>query len=159
MSVQYLLKRHLVLSTLICFLGLGSLCSCAQIGSSAGDEGTVDVATSPAPEAPSITYEFPDLPLPVELKRINDKSIMIHYPNYQGGILVLKGRVTVDSIVDFFTKNMPKYGWELTGTLSAKRTLMGFSKAGNAYCLVVVSEERMGFQTEVQIWLSEPLGD
>ena len=71
----------------------------------------------------------------------------------------MRGRVTVDSLVEFFNKNMPKYGWTLTGSLNAQRTLMGFSKGGNSYCLIVISEERMGFQTRVQIWLNEPLQD
>ncbi len=162
MSVKCFLRRYMVVLWVFAafFVVSGSLCSCSLIGSSAGKEGAADVSSTPASEeAPSITYEFPDLPLPVELKMDNDKSVVIRYPNYRGGIIVLKGRVTVDSLVDFFTKNMPKYGWKFTGSLNAHRILMGFSKQGNAYCLIVVSEGNLGFQTEVQIWLSEPVAE
>ncbi len=157
--MKNIFKLQLFLSVMVCFIGLTGLCSCAQFGSTATDEASDAQVVPTEPQAPSITYEFPDVPLPVELKKLNDKSVIIRYPNYQGGLLVLRGRVTVDSLVEFFNKNMPKYGWTLTGSLNAQRTLMGYSKGGNAYCLIVISEERMGFQTEVQVWLSEPLQD
>ncbi|HDH97697.1 MAG TPA: hypothetical protein ENF70_00990 [Deltaproteobacteria bacterium] len=102
-------------------------------------------------------YEFPDLPIPVELERVDDKTIMIKTSGFQGGILVYKGRVTVVSLVEFFTKSMPGHGWVLDGTLNAKRSFLSFSKGHNAYCLIQICEGRMGFKTEVQIWVSEPL--
>jgi hypothetical protein len=76
---------------------------------------------------------------------------------FQGGILVFKGRVTINSLVEFFTKSMPKHAWVLDGTLSAKRSFLAFSKGHNAYCLIQIYEGSMGFKTEVQIWVSEPL--
>jgi len=102
-------------------------------------------------------YEFPDLPIPIELERADDKTIMIKTSGFQGGILVYKGRVTVASLVEFFTKSMPRHGWVLDGTLNAKRSFLAFSKGHNAYCLIQIYEGRMGLKTEVQIWMSEPL--
>ncbi len=162
-----MLKDHLDkvsgLVVVFAFLGILGLCSCAQLRAST--TGGVEAVPPASDEelagsemaAQSIMFEFPDIPLPIELKKVNDKSIVIHTNSYQGGLLVLKGRVTVDSLVDFFKKSMPKYGWKLNGTVSASRTLLGFSKGGNAYCLIQIFEEKMGFQTEVQIWLSEPI--
>jgi hypothetical protein len=53
---------------------------------------------------------------------------------------------------------MPSHGWVLEGTLNAKRSFLAFSKGDNSYCLIQLYEGSMGFKTEVQIWVSKPLG-
>jgi hypothetical protein len=113
--------------------------------------------TAPGSVAASVTYEFPDLPIPVELEKVGDRTIMIKTSGFQGGILLFKGRVTVISLVEFFTKSMPKHGWVLDGTLSAEQSFLAFSKGPNAYCLIQIYEGRMCLKTKVQIWISEPL--
>ncbi len=82
---------------------------------------------------------------------------MITTVGFQGGILVFKGRVTVVSLVEFFTKSMPKHGWVLNGTLNAKQSFLAFSKRGISHCFIQIREGRMGFKTEVKIWVSNLL--
>lgn len=145
-----------VLSALMLCLSLNA---CAQLGGGTREGGqanvTPGVTAKPAPSP--ITYEFPDIPLPVELQRVNDKTMIVRTPTFQGGVVTLRGRLTVDSLVDFFTKTLPKHGWELTGTLRAGRELLAFTKPAGSTCLIQVFESRMGLQTEVQIWITEPL--
>ena len=145
------------ITALIFYLPFFLLTSCAQTSSAPGESTTGFSQTAPGSEAASVIYEFPDLPIPIELERVEDKTIMVKTVGFQGGILVFKGRVTVVSLVEFFTKSMPKHGWVLDGTLNAKRSFLSFSKGHNAYCLIQIYEGRMGFKTEVQIWVSEPL--
>ena len=145
------------ITALIFYLPNFLLTSCAQTSSAPGESSTGFSETAPGFEAASVIYEFPDLPIPIELERVEDKTIMIKTVGFQGGILVFKGRVTVASLVEFFTKSMPNHGWVLDGTLNAKRSFLSFSKGHNAYCLIQIYEGRMGFKTEVQIWVSEPL--
>jgi hypothetical protein len=145
------------ITALIFYLPNFILTSCAQTSSAPGESSTGFSQTAPGSEAASVTYEFPDLPIPIELERVEDRTIMIKTVGFQGGILVFKGRVTVVSLMEFFTKSMPRHGWVLDGTLNAKRSFLAFSKERNAYCLIQIYEAQMGFKTEVQIWVSEPL--
>ena len=145
------------ISALILYLPFFLLTSCAQMSSGPEESSTGPSQTAPGSEAANVTYEFPDLPIPIELERVDDKTIMIKTSGFQGGIVVYKGRVTVVSLVEFFTKSMPKHGWVLNGTLNAKRSFLAFSKGGNSHCFIQICERQMGLKTEVQIWVSEPL--
>lgn len=145
------------ISALILYLPFFLLTSCAQTSSAPGESSTGFSQTAPGSDAPSVIYEFPDLPIPIELERVEDRTIMIKTSGYQGGILVFKGRVTMVSLIEFFTKSMSNHGWVLDGTLNAKRSFLAFSKGDNAYCLIQIYNKSMGFKTEVQIWVSEPL--
>ncbi len=145
------------ISALILYLPFFLLTSYAQTSSAQGESSPGFSETATSYDAANVMYEFPDLPIPIELERVEDKTIMIKTVGFQGGILVYKGRVTVVSLVEFFTKSMPSHGWVLDGTLNAKRSFLSFSKGHNAYCLIQIYEGRMGFKTKVQIWVSEPL--
>jgi hypothetical protein len=158
MSFHRKLSAVFFITALIFYLPNFLMTSYAQTSSAPGESspGFSETATSSA--VANVMYEFPDLPIPIELEKVEDKTIMIKTSGFQGGILVYKGRVTVVSLVEFFTKSMPSHGWVLNGTLNAKQSFLAFSKGHNAYCLIQIYEGRMGFKTEVQIWVSEPLG-
>ncbi len=151
------LSAILFITAIIFYLPIFLLTSCAKTSSAPEESSPGFSQTAPSSAAASVIYEFPDLPIPIELERVEDKTIMIKTLGFQGGILVFKGRVTIDSLVEFFTKSMPRHGWVLDGTLNAKRSFLAFSKGHNACCLIQIYEGRMGFKTEVQIWVSEPL--
>nr|HDN00816.1 hypothetical protein [Deltaproteobacteria bacterium] len=146
------------ISALIFCLPNFLLTSCAQTSSAPGESSTGFSETAPSSEAANVIYEFPDLPIPIELEKVEDKTIIIKTSGFQGGILIYKGRVTVVSLVEFFIKSMTSHGWVLEGTLNAKRSFLAFSKGDNSYCLIQLYEGSMGFKTEVQIWVSKPLG-
>jgi hypothetical protein len=145
------------ITALILYLPNFLLTSFARTSSAQGEYSPGFSETATSSDAANIMYEFPDLPIPIELERVEDRTIMIKTVGFQGGILVFKGRVTAVSLMEFFTKSMPKHGWILDGTLNAKRSFLAFSKGRNAYCLIQIYEGPMGFKTEVQIWVSEPL--
>jgi len=151
------LPAVLFITAIIFYLPIFLLTSCAQTSSAPEESSTGFSQTAPGSTAANVIYEFPDLPIPIELEKVEDKTIMIKTSGFQGGILVFKGRVTIVSLVEFFTKSMPKHGWVLDGTLNAERSFLAFSKGRNAYCLIQIYEGRLGFKSEVQIWVSEPL--
>ena len=146
------------ISALIFYLPFFLLTSYAQTGSAQGESSPGFSETAISSDAANVIYDFPDIPIPIELERVEDKTIMIKTSGFQGGILVYKGRVTVVSLMEFFTKSMPIHGWVLDGTLNAKRSFLAFSKGSNAHCLIQVYDGSMGFKTEVQIWVSKLLG-
>lgn len=151
------LSAAFFIAALIFYLPNFLLTSCAQTSSAQWESSPEFPETASSSDTANIMYDFPNLPIPLELKRMEDKTIMIKTSGFQGGILVYNGRVTVSSLVEFFTKSMSKHGWVLEGTLNAKRSFLAFSKGRNAYCLIQIYEIQMGFKTEVQIWVSEPL--
>lgn len=142
---------------LLTFMSSFSLISCAYNGSVLEESPVGSSADVPGADSTNIIYEFPDLPVPVELERVDDRTLMIKTSSFQGGVLVFKGRITTDSLVEFFAESMPKHGWMLEGTLKAKRSFLAFSKGNNSYCLIQIYEKSMGFKTEVQVWISRPL--
>ncbi|MFO8240523.1 MAG: hypothetical protein R6T90_05965 [Dissulfuribacterales bacterium] len=146
------------ITALIFYLSFFLLTSCAQTSSSqeGSSQGFSETVTSS--DSTNITYEFPDIPIPIELEKVEDKTMIIKTSGFQGGMLIYKGRITVVSLVEFFIKSMPSHGWVLEGTLNAKRSFLAFSKGGNSHCLIQLYEGSMGFKTEVQIWVSKPLG-
>ncbi len=125
---------------------------CAQMR---GVTATNSTATHPA--AAQSIFLFPDLPVPVELEQDMDRTMLIRTQRFQGGIVVLKGRVTVSSLLDYFSKKLVENGWQLVGSMTAKRSLLAFSKGDQGHCLVQIYETPGGFNTEVQIWLVEPM--
>ena len=130
---------------------------CAQHNQSAqaaeGGDYTTHQATG---EKPTTQYQFTDLPVPVELNLKQDESMLIKTPSYQGGIVTYEGKVTADSLQQYFVESMPKHGWTLQGSLTGKQIFLAFSKDMGAQCLIKIREST--FNTRVEIWLSEPLG-
>ncbi len=151
----------LVVSLTSMFLfGVFMLSSCARITKGMHKDQGGEMMGVPSGQAavaqPSTGYAFPDVPVPIELKKVEDKTLTISTPGFHGGIVVLKGRVTPDSLVDFFQKTMPEYGWKQVGSLTAKRSFLAFSKNNSGHCLIQIYQGPMGFETEVQIWIAEP---
>ena len=136
-------------------LHLPVLCSCAQTSTISEEslQGSSDIGIDS--KAAKVTYEFSDIPVPVELERVEDKTMIVMTPGFHGGTLALKGKVTISSLVEFFKKSLPAHGWKLVGTFNAKRSFLAFSKGSNAHCLIQICDGPMGFNTEVQIWVSE----
>ncbi len=148
---------NLFLTTILILQFPVFLCSCSYIDSISGKPSPEPSQIGSTPEVTdNITYAFPDLPVPIELERVKSKTMIIKTAGFQGGILVLKGRITMNSLVDFFTKTLPMHGWKLVGRVDTERSFLAFSKGDNSYCLIQIHEP-MVFKTEVQIWISEPI--
>ncbi len=151
-------KCSIGLKILICVFLIGIVSSCAQM-QPYSSQVTNNATTNNKPVtsiAPQIIYQFPDLPIPTQLVKVDEDSTIVTTPMYQGGILVFRGRVTQDSVVNFFTKTLPQYGWHLSGEIKGKKDFLAFTKPNGSACLIQVYNTSLGFETEVQIWISEP---
>ncbi|MBW1740694.1 MAG: hypothetical protein JRJ42_06090 [Deltaproteobacteria bacterium] len=102
---------------------------------------------TPAP----LYYDFEDVLVPSELKVDKKKSFVYHAPDFSAGVLVLKGRVEVNSLVRFFDNNMAKDNWRLVSSFKSPRTIMFFNKP-NRGCIINITEKQ--FTTEVEIWVA-----
>ncbi len=96
-------------------------------------------------------YDFGDVLVPSELKVDKDASFVFRTPGFSAGVLALKGRVEVNSLIDFFYNNMAKDNWKMVSYFKSRRTIMLFNKE-NRWCVINITEG--DFNTFTEIWVS-----
>lgn len=101
-------------------------------------------------------YDFEDVLVPSELKLDKKRSFVYHAPGFTAGVLVLTGRVEMDSVIEFFENNMAKDNWRLVSSFKSPRTIMFFNKP-NRSCIINITERRL--KTEVEIWVAPSVED
>jgi len=118
--------------------------------------GTTAEEMEPAAMEPDDTptplyYDFDDVLVPSELKVDKKRSFVYHTDEFTAGVLVLSGRVEINSLIRFFDSNMAKDNWRLMSSFKSPRTILFFTKA-NRSCIINITEGR--FDTEVEIWVA-----
>jgi hypothetical protein len=101
----------------------------------------------------SLYYDFGDVLIPKELKIVQDPSFIYRTGGYACGLMVLKGRVELTSMINFFANNMVKDNWRLLSTFKSPRTLLLFQK-DNRWCIITITESRYSLPSEVAIWVA-----
>lgn len=96
-------------------------------------------------------YDFGDVLVPSELKVDKDASFVFRTPGFSAGVMALKGRVEINSLINFFYNNMTKDNWKLISYFKSRRTLMLFNKE-NRWCAINITEG--DFTTYTEIWVS-----
>ncbi len=100
---------------------------------------------------PPIYFEFEDVRVPEELDVDYDSSFFYRTAGFSAGVLVMKGRVELYSLISFFETNMANDNWKLICFFKSPRTLMLFQKA-KKWCVVNITESLT--QTLVEIWVA-----
>jgi hypothetical protein len=108
-------------------------------------------ATEPDDTPTPLYYDFDDVLVPSELKVDRKRSFVYHTDEFTAGVLVLSGRVEINSLIRFFDSNMAKDNWRLMSSFKSPRTILFFTKA-NRSCIINITEQR--FDTEVEIWVA-----
>jgi hypothetical protein len=98
-----------------------------------------------------IHYDFEDILIPAELSLVRKRSFVYGTPAFTGGVLVFEGRVTIDSLIDFFSGSMARYGWVLRSSFRYGRVILNFDK-GERSCLISIEESAL--KTQVEIWVA-----
>lgn len=125
---------------------------CAKPSSSStAAEEMEPAATEPDDTPTPLYYDFDDVLVPSELKVDRKRSFVYHTDEFTAGVLVLSGRVEINSLIRFFDTNMAKDNWRLMSSFKSPRTILFFTKA-NRSCIINITEER--FDTEVEIWVA-----
>lgn len=115
-----------------------------------------EAPSSPAPEkgtkgeAP-LYYDFGDVPVPQELKLQRDSSFIYHSGGFSAGVMALKGRVEIRSLIDFFENNMARDNWRSVSSFKSARTLLLFQKQ-NRWCVININGK--DYYTYVEIWVA-----
>jgi hypothetical protein len=114
-----------------------------------------DAATQPAAEQKKeetpLYYDFGDVPVPPELKLSPKSSFVYRTQGFSAGVLVLKGRVDVGSLITFFENNMARDNWQVVSTFKSLRTLLLFQKE-NRWCVINITDDT--YNTHVEIWVA-----
>lgn len=101
-------------------------------------------------EQKSTSYDFPDVPIPAELKLDVKDSLVFESKTLKAGVLVYKGRVDALSLFEFFTTQLPNNGWQLRSYFKYGKFIVLFSKPDKDLVIRIVDK---GFITELFIWI------
>jgi hypothetical protein len=134
--------------------------ACATTTSKVGDQKD-SARTAESAERPSEPVRlslmgtvFEDVDVPAELQIVEGESIMINTANFLGGAIVYKGKVTVDSLIRFFKVQMPKRGWEFSGSSYAGHNIiLAFTKPARNCIIHVTEPSDWGGSQRTQIWV------
>ncbi len=118
-------------------------------------DGTDDRALPAESVRENRVFIFPHLPVPVELEKVGSDTVVFTTTEFHGGLFTLKGRISQDSIMNFFLNRLPEEGWRLAGRLESQTCYMAFINSSGGSCLIQISRETMGFSTEVRIYVTE----
>lgn len=154
---------------LVCFL-VGALSyGCGALGRGSApppnpigqaSTGPLD-ASAPPPSLPPasgrpLVLDFPDVPVPQELSRIDGDSFVFQSGPLIVGLMTLRGmRVDVQSIINFYKIAMPRENWKPRGGFNAKKTVLIFEKPDKT-CVINVYEKL--FRTFVEIYVAPMSG-
>ena len=98
----------------------------------------------------STSYDFPDIPIPKELKLDPKNSLVFESATQKVGILVYKGRVDSLSLFEYFESKLPQMGWRLRSFFKYGKYMILFSKEKRD---LVIRIQDKGFTTEIYIWV------
>lgn len=113
---------------------------------------TASVHEGPAP----LYYDFGDVLVPSELKVDKDSSFVFRTPGLSAGVLALKGRVEINSLITFFESNMAKDNWRAVSSFKSPRSMLLYQKE-NRWCVISITDR--GLRTHVEIWVSPTIGN
>ncbi|MCD4718359.1 MAG: hypothetical protein K8S13_00665 [Desulfobacula sp.] len=99
----------------------------------------------------AVYYDFEDVLIPMELKIVKDRTVVILTPGFTSGILTLKGRVERRSLFNFFSNNMQKDNWNVISQIkSPGTTIMVFQKISRT-AVITIRDEQLYTYVEIGV--------
>jgi len=127
------------------------LTACSGIKSNTKKSASNQVAVQKSDNSQPTYYIFGDVLLPKQLKIVNSKSFVFSVSGVTSGVLSLKGRVEINSLLKFFESKMPMDGWTLENKFQGQRNMLLFTKP-NRNSVITIDEGT--FNTYVEIWVA-----
>lgn len=100
-------------------------------------------------------YDFPDIPVPSEVKLLSKDSYVFQAGSLKTGLLTFRGRVDINSAINFFQMAMPREGWKAKGGFRYKRSVLIFEKSDKS-CIINLYEKM--FYTYIEIYVAPMAG-
>jgi hypothetical protein len=136
----------------ICFACVIIFSGCSYFSSDQKDQDSASKSNKNRP----LYYDFGDVLVPKELEVDRAASFVHHTPEYSAGVLVLTGRVEINSLIAFFENNMQRDNWKTVASFKSARTMMLFKKE-NRWCIISVADRGV-LSTYVEIWVAPTAG-
>ena len=126
------------------------ICGCSSTSQKKDEPKTQPVAEVQKKKGP-LYYDFGDVPVPPELKQVTKSSFVYRTQGFSAGVIVLKGRVELGSLIEFFENNLANDNWQVVSTFKSTRTLLLFQKE-NRWCVINITDDK--YTTHVEIWVA-----
>ncbi len=126
------------------------ICGCSAM-SQKKDDPQVSPVAEPQEEGSPLYYDFGDVPVPPQLKLVTKSSFVYRTQGFSAGVIVLKGRVELGSLITFFENHMARDNWQVVSTFKSTRTLLLFQKE-NRWCVINITDDT--YNTHVEIWVA-----
>lgn len=111
------------------------------------------VAKKSAPDQPKPSYyNFPDILIPLALKKNREGSVIYMNSNTKAGVLALTGRAKFGYLVNFFQENMEKDNWTLVSENETSSRMILMFKKKCRWCIVDI--DGSSSTAEVNIWVT-----
>lgn len=146
--------RRTVWSCLTFIIALSLMIGCS--GSRLSREGLFKTRTSSQKSKKALYHDFGDVLIPHELKKDKRSSFVYHTPGFSGGVIALKGRVDMNSLISFFSTNMARDNWRLISSFKSPRSIMLFHKESK-WCVISISDRE--FSTYVEVWVAPTIAE
>lgn len=148
------LRSALALKFIFILAIVSGLTGCITTNSGTDSPNQADRSSAAVKNEPYFPTNFSDFEVPGELEMIRKNTMFINTASFTGGILNFTGRVSVDSLTDYFINSMQKNGWHLTGEVRYENILLAFTKP-NKNCLITIYEGDYGGKTQVYTYITE----
>lgn len=97
-----------------------------------------------------IYYDFQDIPVPQELSVVQKDSYVFQSGNMKAGLLTLRGRVDINSVINFFQSAMPRENWQQRGGFRYRRSVLIFEKP-DKICVIKIYDELYFTYAEIYV--------
>ncbi len=145
-------SRRLILPALLGVLILALVSEgCSGLSSQNKSSSSEPTQAKSVEKKTTVYYDFGDILLPNQLSIDNKNSFVLSASGMTAGVLSLKGRVEINSLITFFENKMPIDGWTLVNKFRGLRNMLLFNKQ-NRNCVITLDEGR--FHTLVEIWVA-----
>ncbi|RLJ01177.1 MAG: hypothetical protein DRP08_05900 [Candidatus Aenigmatarchaeota archaeon] len=142
----------LCIGIVLCLIFL--MAGCSTLPSERGSSKSYEANRQKDKTGP-LYYDFGDVLIPRELKVDRKSSFIYTTSGFSAGVLVLKGRVELGSLISFFEKNMAKDNWRLISSFKSSRTMILFQKQ-NRWCVINITES---MSTRIEIWVAPTMNE
>lgn len=99
----------------------------------------------------AVYYDFDDILIPMELKVVKDRTVVVSTPGIASGIITLKGRVERRSLFNFFNNNMQNDNWNVISQIKSPGTTILVFQKTNRTSVITIRDEQINTWVEVSV--------
>lgn len=125
---------------------------CSGLQSKKGASASQEAAQKDEGPSP-LYYDFGDVLIPSELQVDKKSSFVFKTPGLSAGVLSLKGRVEISSLIAFFENNMTKDNWKQVSSFKSPRSMLLYQKE-NRWCVISITDTDLVSSTRVEVWVA-----